>query len=541
MATLKKGGLPLTEQDRADFRTGLDLDPATTQWKLRNFYKALYQGMSVAGTTVTRPANTVRIGVFGDSVGNSKPIFLLNKLKQSLGHAGGFFNTVYPQGGASVVNNVNDGTYWITGGHYVLPSGGNVVFQQHGGRPLCTKIQIFYVKEPGAGTFKVQTRNTGGAYSDEDSYTSVDANDSTVGVGVITLTKPIGQWDVNVVGLSGTCHLISGAWENTTYGGVAVYQFNVGGLSLSTALQSPESIREGVLNALGLDTCFMEFKDGPSFAADLDEWMSFWDAAITKDADWVFIGTSPEQVETTGSIDAVTNNAAMRQYAEANGKIYFDGYTPLRSWADLNSVGWGGDGTHLANAAHAFVANQLQRYLGLDVLLETPNGGSVRTTGDVVLEGASAKLRWTIDGTTFGEMSAKFDVELRGSRGWLYKNSNGDNKAFVACNGGTGHTFTSMSFGVPFAANLPTMHPSGTNGVYLSNGAANSVPTAWFAAKSYKVGGSISGPEIFSGAGSPEGQITAAPGSIYLRTDGGVGESLYSKESGTGNTGWVVK
>ena len=45
----------------------------------------------------------------------------------------------------------------------------------------------------------------------------------------------------------------------------------------------------------------------------------------------------------------------------------------------------------------------------------------------------------------------------------------------------------------------------------------------------------------YSGAGSPEGVVSAPVGSLYSRTDGGAGTSLYVKESGTGNTGWVAK
>jgi hypothetical protein len=41
--------------------------------------------------------------------------------------------------------------------------------------------------------------------------------------------------------------------------------------------------------------------------------------------------------------------------------------------------------------------------------------------------------------------------------------------------------------------------------------------------------------------GSPEGVVTAAVGSLYLRSNGGAGTTLYIKESGTGNTGWVAK
>lgn len=43
-----------------------------------------------------------------------------------------------------------------------------------------------------------------------------------------------------------------------------------------------------------------------------------------------------------------------------------------------------------------------------------------------------------------------------------------------------------------------------------------------------------------AGNGSPEGVVTCLRGS-YIRLDGGAGTTLYVKESGTGNTGWVAK
>jgi len=51
----------------------------------------------------------------------------------------------------------------------------------------------------------------------------------------------------------------------------------------------------------------------------------------------------------------------------------------------------------------------------------------------------------------------------------------------------------------------------------------------------------IAGTTIASGAGTPEGLLSANVGSTYHRTDGGAGTSFYVKESGTGNTGWVAK
>jgi len=48
-------------------------------------------------------------------------------------------------------------------------------------------------------------------------------------------------------------------------------------------------------------------------------------------------------------------------------------------------------------------------------------------------------------------------------------------------------------------------------------------------------------PPMYSGTGSPNGVVTAGIGSIYTRTDGGASTTLYIKESGSGNTGWVAK
>jgi hypothetical protein len=47
--------------------------------------------------------------------------------------------------------------------------------------------------------------------------------------------------------------------------------------------------------------------------------------------------------------------------------------------------------------------------------------------------------------------------------------------------------------------------------------------------------------QVLTGAGTPERAVTAPVGSMFLRTDGGAGTTLYVKESGTGNTGWAAK
>lgn len=46
---------------------------------------------------------------------------------------------------------------------------------------------------------------------------------------------------------------------------------------------------------------------------------------------------------------------------------------------------------------------------------------------------------------------------------------------------------------------------------------------------------------VLAGVGDPEGVLTAAVGTLFLRSDGGADTTLYVKESGVGNTGWVAK
>jgi hypothetical protein len=54
------------------------------------------------------------------------------------------------------------------------------------------------------------------------------------------------------------------------------------------------------------------------------------------------------------------------------------------------------------------------------------------------------------------------------------------------------------------------------------------------------VTGSIVLSNLITGAGNPEGAVIATIGSIYQRTGGGAGNSVYFKQANTGlNTGWV--
>jgi len=46
---------------------------------------------------------------------------------------------------------------------------------------------------------------------------------------------------------------------------------------------------------------------------------------------------------------------------------------------------------------------------------------------------------------------------------------------------------------------------------------------------------------FYEGDGSPEGAVAAPIGSLYRNRSGAAGTTLYVKEAGTGNTGWIGK
>lgn len=53
--------------------------------------------------------------------------------------------------------------------------------------------------------------------------------------------------------------------------------------------------------------------------------------------------------------------------------------------------------------------------------------------------------------------------------------------------------------------------------------------------------GNIYAPLKLKGTGTPEGSVVADIGTTFINLSGGAGTTLYIKESGTGNTGWVAK
>ena len=167
----------------------------------------------------------------------------------------------------------DNGSYWINGIWYEVPAGGQVEFLVGGGRPYCSQMKLYYVMESGGGTFKIQTNLDGAGYSDDSTYSNVDTNNATTTAGIATINATLAGNSLRVVGLTGTVRIILATYVNESGAGVVNLSQNLGGLPLSTHMQTPEAIRDVVLGDMGVDLFFMEFKDQSDYLTSFPTWI----------------------------------------------------------------------------------------------------------------------------------------------------------------------------------------------------------------------------------------------------------------------------
>ena len=432
--------------------------------KLDTFWRACYAGMTAVGGTPSFAAPLVKVAVFGDSVGNSKPMFLRPRLKAMLGDAGGLLTAWNLTGGATTSSNVNSGQYWINGAWTTVPNGGSCEFLTAvgGGRGQATKIKLYYITEPGAGAFRLQS-NSGSGYADEQGYTSVSA-DGTLGAGIITLTKSSGStWSLKVTGLTGTVRFLFGAHIQETTAGAFIADFSTGGLPLATAQQTPSAIKTAVFADMGFDLAFAEWKDNAEFDAAFADWTTWYDTAIEKKTSWVYIGTSPELIETTGGSWNTHNNATQAAYcASKSNCLYYDGYTPLAPYSRLVALGWNGDGTHLAPQANAYVASLMWHDLGFDDLMMVPSSRRISTD---LINLSDGQITFSKDGAKYaaiGRPGYNNDLFFATSRSFAFSNLTYSSIRAQIAGGGENSTFTELALGTPFSGGIPKFTRDGS-------------------------------------------------------------------------------
>ena len=203
---------------------------------------------------------------------------------------------------------------------------------------------------------------------------------------------------------------------------------------------------------------------------------------------------------------------------QGNGRLVtgsqgiFVGTAPSTT-AELNLVADGGDAT-IINRNHGF-----------DVVLEAEDSGGV----------AAALFRGDPDGsvTLYEDAAIRFITQSGGNCAIRGDDTGDSNTSILRFEQSDGTRDGYV--GVGTGSNRDVHVYADADSVILYDGGA-----VKFATTSQGVQLN-SGPEWISGTGTPEGAVTASVGSLFSRTDGGASTTLYVKESGSGNTGWVAK
>lgn len=331
-----------------------------------------FQRLFESRTTATTQIKAV---IFGDSVGKMKPIRYFNLLEKSMNAVLsrdtplGDFQPCCTWGGGDCTPVINAGTfpqtanawsYWITGNYWTTSAGTDTSWTFNGVNPTFDNMEVRYIAEAGAGTFKLQVNGV-------DQQTFNADNGGAPAIVRYTFTQASAQLLTKLIGLTGNVKIISVHFINTVNGGVNTYDCSMPGTFLSDKMITGGAQGQGIFQAfladLVPDLISSEMKHwDANFTTAFTDLANILDAACPL-ADKIFIGSTPVAVsDNLGLLQA----AVIRGVCISRGYIWWDGYAPVQSYANLVAMGWQGDGTHPAYQCQAYLASLLWSDLGFD-------------------------------------------------------------------------------------------------------------------------------------------------------------------------------
>ena len=333
------------------------------KYLMGNFYKKLY-------TQKTGQAH-VKWLTFGDSYAQLIYTQIGTPLSRVAGGfiAGAYFNGTYAgvTGNAvsgSVTENVSDFDGWVTGLTTTIGAGGSKTYGFGGSTIPATTIKVYYIKEPSAGTFKVQVNGV-----DATGYTNVSAVGTLGTLGVITITQAKTTCNWAVVGLTGSVRIIGAGFEDSSGSGLITVNVAQGGIPLGGGINSVT----GQATALQNFNSFLADVQPTVMSFEMKENSSYYATALSTlftgintnlaNTDVLLIGSPPIAV---GDADQVIQNTQLESAATTFGYKYYDTYSLFKNYATLVALGWQGDGTHITIEANQYRGNMMFKYLGFN-------------------------------------------------------------------------------------------------------------------------------------------------------------------------------
>jgi hypothetical protein len=332
------------------------LDTAEAQ----EMHARLWKWRQVFGTN-----GTGVIGLFGDSLLDTTETTWRTQIATTFGSTGAAFLEPHASGGATwhtQVNGTADYTYWMTGAFARLSSSGHTatINVDNVNAVEANTLKLYYVVKSGGGTFKVQTRRNGGAWTDVEDSPGVPTLYSTNGstsAGIITYSKTDirTMWELRAQWVSGgAVDIIGGALYDTRLKGARLASLAMGSTLLSQQLSASTAVSHAILADVGVNLALLSYLDSPAdVLAYQDAFQDYVDAGTGSAPTWIVIGTPVGYNEVQDASNA-EHSANMKAVADLRRDAFFDN----RRWA----------GTPAQAVASGLIQINNPHYLGLAIV-----------------------------------------------------------------------------------------------------------------------------------------------------------------------------
>jgi hypothetical protein len=347
------GRAVLTATNAAAARTGLGL--GTTNNILvasEGIVSSLDNGtpwtMSKLSANTAGTNSPVRILFLGDSLSTGLGIGPL--MARS-----GVFQGSGVQSSTGGYSNVVNSSFTFNGRYDAFPTNSTGVYTEGGsatGDVLGSQVCIIYVREPGAGTFDLETSsNAGSTWVTAGTINASHTNTVSASETYSVSTSNLPRYRLRVANVTnGPVKIIGWGIYNQDGGGVIGMSglFNEAGIDITPANELTDGLLNGVWNTLAPDLVLSCWADGATNWQSGGAFRNFYSRtkALRAQTDWVQISRNPASDE-TGSLD---QRLTQLDWARSANESYFDGHSLFRSYSDALAKGLMGDVVHLSVA-----------------------------------------------------------------------------------------------------------------------------------------------------------------------------------------------
>ncbi|MEP7739779.1 hypothetical protein ABKW28_19225 [Nocardioides sp. 31GB23] len=378
----------------------------------------------LAGTTTH-----LRWLTWGDSMAQGLFEKLYEDLRRAFG--GGIAGVYFAGSSRSITATATTGTVtesttsydaWATGAVTTFAAGSTRTYGVGGGSFVCDQVKVYYITEPGAGTFKVQIDGA-------DATGTIDASAASIGLGVVTLTPALGSHTVKVVNLTGTVRTPGAGvgMVNSTISGIVVANVSKGGLALPDAF--------GTAGAKATLTAFLADFAPHVISHEMKETAATYEAGLTDEFD-VFTAGAPNAdvvliatpaVGLDPDDDQAAQNTILKRLAATYGYSVVDLYAafgPFTQARDVYGFYDPAENTHYNDAGKRFGSAFLARDLDLFGRFKRQSDTRKDTTVEETLTLGNNPLQRVMQ--FIADLSTALDVTTRFRRKWEWADMNGN-------------------------------------------------------------------------------------------------------------------